>query len=304
MAVNLYIKYVGTNSRSTSDIDLKVLGESIQGFDHVFRELVKLIRLDAELEVKASKVSDGSIVIKILLILGQTAHFLTPKDYLNFFQLINPALHAEMATQFSRLSDLHMTANELASRYPLDFYLLADAFVKLINLTKKQKIVPTNIDEEGNTIPNKYVPKLKRLISNRIFKKAVKPFVEGEAKRIAISSKEDFRGATVINDENFGDYLSENEQILPAWENGSAIEVTGKILSLQCSHGETMKIRIAGLPRKHQLLIAHPPDGKSTEDYLQFYRQEVSIKATIYRKSKYQKPALIIATMDLVQSAI
>lgn len=300
----MFIKYIGPDSRRTSEIDLKVLGESIQGFDHVFRELVDVLKIDADVEIKAAQVSDGSIVIKVLIALGTNAHFLHPADYLNFLQLVNSALHAEVSTQLSSLSELHDGVNDWVARYPLDFALISAAFVKLISLTKKQKGALTTQDDDGNLIPAKYPPRLKRLIKDKAYRKAIKPFVEGEAAQIVVSADGNFRNAAEITESNFGDYLSEDEQILPEWENGASIDITGKIVSLQCTRGETMKFRATGVPRKHQLLIAYPSDGKTTQDFLGYYRKDVWVKAAVERASLYQKPQLIIKEIGLVQSTL
>lgn len=304
VAASLYIKYTGPNLNRTSEIDLKVLGESIQGFDHVLRELIHVLKIDADIEIKAAKISDGSILIKVLIALGSNAHFLHPADFLNFLQLVNSALHAEISTQLSSLSQLHEGANDLAARYPLDFALISAAIVKLIALTRKQKTALTTQDDEGNLIPAKYPPRLRRLINDKAYRKAVKPFVEGEVARIDVSAQADFRNAAEITDENFGDYLSEDEQIFPGWENGASIDVTGKIVSLQCTRGETMKFRVTGAPRKHQLLMAYPSNGQTTQDFLGYYRKDVWIKANVARASPYQKPQLIIKEIGLVQSSL
>ena len=301
MAAILFIKYIGPNPRDTSEIDLKVLGESIQGFDQVFRELVKVLKLDADVEIKAAKISDGSIVIKVLIELGTNPHFFHPADYLNFLQLVDPALFREM---LSNLNALHKTANDLVAEYPLDFAGISWALVKLIALTKKQKQSLSVQDDDGNNMPVKYAPRLKRLIRDKAYRKAVKPFVEGQVSQITLSAEEDFRNKTEITEGNFGDYLSEDEQIIPQWENGADIEITGKIVSLQCTRGETMKFRATGIPRKHQLLIAYPPHDKTTQDFLEYYRKDVWVRVNVVRKSPYQKPQLVIKDIGLVQGSL
>lgn len=308
MAANLYIKYVGPDPSRTSNIDLKILGESIQGFDQVIRELVKVLKIEGEVEVKATQISDGSILVKVLVELVSTLPFSSPQDYLDFLQFINSALHAEVSSQWSQLMDVHENVNEWATRNPVDFAVvqasLTGALVKLVTMTRKQKNAITAEDDEGMLIPAKYPARLKKLINNRVYRKALKPFVEGEAVKIEVSAREDFQQAAQISDGNFGDYLSEEELVLPEWENGSEVDVTGKILSLQCTRGESLKFKVTGVPRKHQLLIAYPPDGKTTQDYLTFYRKDVWIKAEVVRKSLYQKPNLVIKDIGLVQRSM
>ncbi|MEI6711844.1 MAG: hypothetical protein WCK88_06810 [bacterium] len=85
------------------------------------------------------------------------------------------------------------------------------------------------------------------MIKRKKFKQALSPFVENEASSVEISSHKSFAPdkTTIINEQNFENYLSEDEeQILPQFLDGESYRFTGTIVGMQCTHGDSMKIRI------------------------------------------------------------
>jgi hypothetical protein len=141
------------------------------------------------------------------------------------------------------------------------------------------------------------------LIKHGGAKKALTPFVENEVSKIAIDADRRFENPAEITKDNFGDYLSEDSTILPEWESGQVVDIDAKIVSLQCTRGESMKIRVKGKLRKDQLIVLLPPNGKTTQDYKDFYGKDVWLKATVTRNNLYQKPVLIIQEIGIVQSS-
>ncbi len=278
----------------------------------MLRELVKVTKIEGDVDIKATQLSDGSIILQILMAIASYEPFTQIHNYLNFLKVADPAAYTDLMTRLGQLREVHREINDLATEFPVDYDIVRGAvatglsyvMIRLFHMVAKQKTGLTILDDEGREIPTVYAPRLKRLIRDKIFRKALKPFVEGEAAKIVISAEQNFRNTAEITDANFGNYLSEDEQILPQWENGAEVRITGKIVSLQCTRGESMKFKVTGVPRRHQLLMAYPTDGKTTQDFLEFYRQDVSIKAAIVRRSLYQKPTLIIKEIELVQNTL
>jgi hypothetical protein len=193
----------------------------------------------------------------------------------------------------------------LYAKYPLDAALLGVAIVRMISFAKKQKRTIELEDEKGKSLPKKYAFGLHRLIrKKRTFKKALRPFVDEQVTEIEIRTAEQSNCTTTITTKNFENYLSEDEQILPEYEDGKSYRFTGVIVGLESSRGDYMKFKAHGIAREHSLLVADPGDRGNTEAYIEFYKKHVWIEAKVIRKSLYQKPKLIIQNVDLMQKPL
>ena len=299
---NIVIKY---NWEPAKDgVDLKTLGESIVGFNEAIKESVKVLRIKGEVSVRAKTARDGSIILEILTELfspASTIPFENVQAYLDFLALVGKQLATE---GFKWGSQVHDDFNALYAKYPLDAALLGLAIVKLFAWARKQKKVPTVQDESGKQLPKNYAIRLHKLIKRRVFKKALTPFIEEQVSEIEIKATHKPDEPAVINSQNFEEYLSEEEQILPEYENGKVYRFVGSIVGLESSRGEYMKFKADGVKREHSLLISFPGDERKTEDFLDFYKKQVLIEAEIVRKSLYQKPKLVIRSIDLMQKPL
>lgn len=299
---NIVIKYKWEPAKD--GVDLKTLGESIVGFNEAIKESVKVLRIKGEISIKAKTARDGSIVLEIfteLSSLASTAPFESIEAYLDFLALVGKQLASEGLEWGSRA---HEDLNALYAKYPFDAALLGYGIVRLIAWARKQKKAPVVQDDEGKQLPKNYAIRLHKLIKRRTFKKALVPFIEEQVSEIEIKAVYKPEQPTVIDNQNFEEYLSEEEQILPEYENGKVYRFVGSIVGLESSRGEYMKFKAEGVKREHSLLIAFPTDDKKTEDFLDFYKKQVLIEAEIARKSLYQKPKLIIRSIDLMQKPL
>lgn len=293
---NLFIKYV---PYPNSDIDLNLLGESLIGFERVIKECFKISKIDGNLEVKAKNLSAGSIVIEIVLHVSAGIPFNSISDMLAFYKIASPDLHIQLLSGFSEFNKIHETVNDLVAKYPLDFALVAAFISKIIECAKRQKKRVQVIDEKGEDLPEKpYAKALHRMINKeRIFKKALKPFVEDELSKIQISNERSFSHSSEITTQNFEGYLPEDARILPEYQNGQKVELSGNLVGLQKSKGDSMKIRVHDIKKNYSLLVAYLDESHDTKDCLQFYGQDIIFEAEILRKSLYQKPKLKIIGM-------
>lgn len=306
MEPNFFIKYRGIDPKHDSQVDLVALGESIIGFDGVIREIFKISKIKGDISVNASKTREGSLIVDVLIAIAEATNsipFDTISDFLDFLSVTNQELHTQAQSFFNSIGEAHEDLNEFAREYPATYDLVKSAITLFIGIligkASNQKKVP-NLDD----LPKPYAMALHKMIKAKRFKKALKPFVENEVRTISVSSDKNFtpEKTSEINTENFENYLSEKEEkILPDYEDGKAYMFTGTIVGIQCSRGDSMKVRIYGFPKKYRDLVAYPPEDKSTEDFHSFYGKDKNIvlEAVVQRKSMYQKPRLQIQKMSL-----
>lgn len=304
MNSNLLIKYVEQNE-DFAGFDLGLLGESFTGFNDVLKELFEISQIQGELVIKTTSITEGSIDVNNLLQVIYAIPFNNVKDFLDFLQVVDKDLYQSAGQFFNTLGHGHKTINDFFNEHQFDNALISGLvvvyFPKMISWAGKQKKKITTRDESGATISESYAKKLKQMVDKGKYKKALKPVVENNISTIHISSTSKEKYSAIIDEENLGNYLPEEEQILPELENGTVHNFKGEILALQSTRGETLRFKILGIEPKYQLVVAHPADGKKTEDYMSFYKKQVTIKAEIYRKTLYRKPEIIILDIELMQ---
>lgn len=302
MEPNLFIKYRGVKIENDSDIDLALLGESIIGFNKAIKEIIKISKINGEVNINVVSVRSGSVIfgLDINSIIGPVA-FDNHKEYLDFLMIVGHEI-------YDKINSMHRSINDYVAKNPVDFivesWMLSEFFIKMMNWAKKQKKTVVVEDEKRNILPREYAIKLYKLTRKKTYKKAISPFINNAVNEIVLSSDVNFEKSLKINNDNFENYLSEDEQVLPQMENGQIYHLTGKIVSLQSSNGEYMKFKAENIDKRYQLLILYPLDNKRTDDYIQFYKKSVKIDAEVVRHSYYQKPKLKLVNMDLFQESM
>lgn len=305
MNANLFIKYKGIDNKDSSEIDLVTLGESIIGFDVAIKEVFKISKINANLKISINKTREGSLIVDIVGAVVDVVNntpFKNVNDLLDFLKVTDASLWNNANEFFSGTASYihqsHRTANDYFARNPLDLEVLSTLVTFFIGYifgkAGTQKKFP-NLNE----LPKQYAISTHKMIKNHKFKKALKPFVDEKVTSIEISTDKDFKRKTLISAENFENYLSEDEKILPDYENGKMYLFTGKIVAMQCSKGDSLKLQVHSFSRKERDLVAYPPEGKTTKELEKFYEEDVSVKAIIERKSFYQKPKLHIQEITL-----
>lgn len=303
---NFFIKYNGKSDSDGSTIDLVVLGESIVGFNSVIKEIFKISKLKGEISISANKIREGSIIIDVIIFVSQHANeipFDKVIDFLNFLKVISQDSYTAAVNFFNGIQEVHEGINEFAKEYPATYDLVKDGITLFIGIligrAQKHKNQP-----DLDNLPEKYAMALHKMISSKKFTKALKPLVEDEAVSIEVSSEKSFEHRTKIDLDNFENYLGEGEQILPDLKHGEASRLTGKVVGLQCSRGDSLKVKVHIKGKRYLTLVAFPPEGKTTQDLDELYGHNVIIEAEIERKSLYQKPKLHIIQIDIQQSTL
>lgn len=91
MNPNLFIRFKGIDRDNDSAVDLAELGESLTGFDSLFKSFGEILRISDTLEIKATATEEGSIIVDLLVSLQSQANGVIPfdsiDDFLNFLKL-------------------------------------------------------------------------------------------------------------------------------------------------------------------------------------------------------------------------
>ncbi len=301
----LIIKYE-TNS---GGFDLGVLGDSLSGLNVLLKEYCELTGINGEIEVRTTRIEHGSIELHNLFHFTLTSTpFSTPQELYDFLRVANPEMMRAAQDFFSAIRDGHRSMNDYFTRNQFDQTVLGGLVTAFIigawKWTAKQKNRPTTQDVELGEITPRQAGKLHSIVQRGKYRRVVKPIVEGNARSLSAIASAAPRHIAVITEENMGDYLPEDARILPDLENGTTHDLTGHVVGLQSTHGETVKIKIYGIDPSNSLLMAHPDDGQDSEDFTDFYKKDVTVKAEIFRKSMYKRPELIIKEMSLLQQEL
>src|ERR1017187_4044369 len=196
MNPNLFIRFKGIHADHDSDVDLAELGESLVGFDALFREFVGVMRVEGQLEIKATATREGSIIVDLVIWLQHEAAsypFHSIDDLINFLKLAGDPLWHDAVKFFNSFEGAHKSVNDWVSKYPLDFaafgYLLGKAIEKLLKKARKNKDKPDYSDPD---LPKRIAEELHKLIKQHAFRKALKPIVEDKAQSIEVSTNRTF----------------------------------------------------------------------------------------------------------------
>ena len=302
MDVELHLRYVGTDG-DDSTIALSELGESLVGFDYVFRELTRILRIEGGVEVSATESREGSVVIDILLQLSNAADTLfdSVQAFLTALELAkDPLLHAAR-DYFHELEVAHRTLNDWVAAHPVDAAaitaILAKAYKTLIRRARQHKRAPDLSDRE---VPRPIAEELHKLVRKGAFKKALTPITDNAAKKIEVSDDRSFRDPAAIDDSNLEEYLADEQQILPHLKDGAFEHLTGKVTSLRGTRGDALTFHLEHEGRTYNL-DAYPPIGTTSKAFKDFYQEDVVIGAWVVRDSLYKKPRLKIDRIELLQ---
>ena len=294
---NLHIIY-HWNSDENVGIDLNLLGDSIAGFNKVIREILKSAKVQGDFSIQAQIIKEGSIDVGTLVQFLSPVPFENWQDLFNFIAIIG---ERELLEHFRQAAQIHRNINDYFSKNPFDQQIITVGIGFLVGWVAKQKQAPT-VRDNGRELPVVFAARLKRLIIRRVFKKALRPFVENQITKIEVKTEN--RVSVVINNENFSEYLGEEEQILPEYEDGKSYQFAGRLVGLEKSMGEHLKFKMSQLPRPYNILVATPQEGRSTKDYIEYYDKDVFLEAEVSRISMYHKPKLKLLSVRLAQSSL
>ena len=301
---SLLIKYEGDG------FDLGVLGESFSGFSSILKDLGELSGIQGEIQIQTTRIEHGSVnVYNVINFIISSNPFTSPQDLYEFLKIASPELLHHVQSYFSEIGGVHRDINTYFKEHPFEAGVLGNLFTQFLigsfRWAGKLKKNPINFDNDLGEISQRQAQKLRQMIMSGKYKRALKPITEGNFRKISVDSITPGKSDHVtISEENVGEYLPDDERILPELENGSIHNMTGNLVALQSTKGEVLTIRVNDINQSFSLLRAHPSDEKSTEDYKDFYKKDITFKAEIVRATMFKKPELVIREMALLQMSL
>jgi hypothetical protein len=276
----------------------------------LIKELCELSGINGDIELRTTRIEHGSVELYSLFHFTLVSTpFATPQELFDFLKIAAPELLQKAQQYFSTIQGVHRDMNSYFKENPFDTEVLAGLLVTFIvgsfRWAGKQKTRPVTHDDQMGEITPRQAGKLRAMVQVGRYRKVVRPIIDGtvsELSVIAANARQDRRAT--INEGNIGDYLPEDAQILPELTNGSVHKLTGEVVGLQSTRGETIKVRVHGIDPSYNLLVAHPDDGQDSEDYKDFYKKPVLFTAEVFRKSMYKRPELVIKSMELHQNSL
>jgi len=285
--------------------DMSTLGESMIGFQAVINELFDISKIQGELEIKTLKVKEGSVeLINVLEVIINTVPFNSVPALFDFLEATDEELLKQAQIFFGSIGNVGKGINDFFNENGF----LASTVSNLIAVYITYLIGKQQGRKEAGaekTVPKRYANRLEQLREKNSYRRALKPITTGEFKSIkivplAVSNPRE----VVIAEEQLEDYLSGDSEILPNFINGHEVTLTARIVGLQSTKGETVKLRVDNVDPSNSLLIAHPPEGMGAEHFREMYGETVLLTAEVYRKTMYKRPELLLKTMDRHQQQL
>lgn len=301
MKTNFYIKYQNKSDNNSSDIVLRDFGESLIAFDSLVKEFGQMFRIQTEIEVYATAKREGSYIVDLIFQVHDSFASL-PIDnvdhLLEFLKIVGDQIHENAYNFFSDIRDLRKSVNDYGVKHPVDIAILALLIPLLFKAVKKLRRNKVFSDQE---LPVRIAKELYRIMSNNKFGQFLSPIVNDTAKSIELSTDKHFRKNTAkVDKNNVEEYLGEDAEVLPDLIDGNDYKLKGEITSLKSTRGDSLTFQYQYIGKSFNLDLL-PPSETTTKAYTQYYKEEVEILATVERKSRYKKPKLHLAEIEIIQ---
>jgi hypothetical protein len=301
---NLFLRYKGEEEADDSSISLAELGASLAGFDAVFKEFARILRIDIEPEVQATATREGSFIVDIAAWwreAGDALPFHTVEDFLTFLRIAGDPMLKDAEAFFNVVLEEKRTLNDWVAANPLDSGFYTWLFAKISKkLMKKAGDFKRSINNDTNDLPKRIQVALQKLIKKKGFKKALIPMTENKAASIELSEDPNFTDAARVDQANLSDYLADDDMILPHLIDGHSYDLNGTVTSLKATRGDRLTLQINCEGEDHNL-DALPARGLTSKNYIEFYQEDVQVHAEVIRTSLYKKPKLRIQHIQKVQ---
>jgi hypothetical protein len=282
------------------------LGESMIGFHSIIDELFEISKIQGELDVKTLKIQEGSVeLINVLEVVISSAPFHSPLALYDFLEATDINLLKQAQEFFSAIGNTGKGINDFLNENNFLGSTVANLIpIYLTYLIGKQQ--GRKESDAETKIPKRYGNRLEQLRNKNTYKRALKPLIDGEFKSIKIIAPESTTsaGEVVISEEHLDDYLSGDSTILPEFINGKEMTMIARVVGLQSTRGETIKLRVDNIDPNNNLLVAHAPEGVGAEQFREMYGETVILSAEVYRKTMHKRPELILRSMEKHQQQL
>lgn len=297
----LFIKYEGSQKNDNCTVDLSELGTSLVGFDRLIKELIKVSRIRGAFSVQATSYRKGSIVVDLLINIKtffEQLPFDNPQDLLDFLSVVDDSLYKKALDFFQDLRNTSKSIYDFLTIHPVELSVAALFIDKIIEKAGRYK---ESKNVNNKEFPQRIAREINKLIQKKhAFRLALKPIIEDKAASISISTSKDFKKSTVINHNNFQEYLGDDEKILEHFINGQLHTLDGEITSLKSTRGDSLTFSYIYNNNTYNLDL-YPQEGTSTKNYINFYKEKVVIEAEVIRNSFYKKPKLKLHLIEYKQ---
>lgn len=307
----LVMRYLDGNSEG---FDLGLLGESFSGFSGVLSDLCELTNIKGKIHVRTTRIEHGSIeVFNLIQVVTDTLPFARPQDLLDFLRVADQELFEQARTFFNAVGNAHDAMSAYFEEHSFEGNLLANLIgsyiIFMLGRSQGLKSRSPNKDNEIEGLTARQASKLRTMIATGRYRKAMKPLTEGNVSAIVFAGNAHTSASAIvptatITEHNVGNYLPDESKILPELLNGQVVKLSGKVVGLQNTKGDILKIKVNDIAPQFSLLIAYPDDDKASEDYKDFYGQEVVVTAEILRRSQYKKPEIKIKAISARQTSL
>lgn len=283
-------------------LNLTLLGESFAGFDSLIKEILETANLSNDVEVKTTRVKQGSIEIYNALLIAQPIPFSDVQLFLEFLRIAKPELMNDANTFFSNIHGVHRTVNDYFAKNPVDMAVVSLIIGYITGVIRTSaKIKNNNTSSVDTKLSSRQISKIKRITEGGRYRRALAPITEGVVSSIEIKSTITANEGVIISEANVGDYLPDEDKILPDLHNGIKVNFSGELLSLQSTRGDVLKIRVDGLDSRFSLLTCSVADGATIESFKHLFKERIVFDAEVARISYFKRPELVIFSMNLQQ---
>ena len=301
MRAPLYFRYDGIGHDDLTEIPIEALGKSLIGFDKAIKDFTRIVQLNGQIEIKTISHSEGSIILNTILELnlevGQLP-FEGMKELLDFLKLVGDNAWKEANSFFSEIQGGLKSFNDYFTTRPFDLVVYAYLIPKLINWIRQ---CANNTSVTDDPLSSRITKELQNMVNKGIFDDALRPIIDESVSSIEVSAEHNFGPHTAkIDSDSISNYLSQDALILPELLNGREYTLEGKITSLKATRGESLTFHYVDKEKAYNLDVI-PHVGKSTKDYVQYYKEVVDLTAIVNRTSYYMKPRLHIKDIAFKQ---
>lgn len=305
MNAEIYLRYVGAYTENDSEIPLSDLGKSLISFERLAKELASICRINGEITITATPSREGShivdAIVHVTTALGEQP-FDNPAHLIEFLKVAGEISYEQAREYFSNVRNIHEDLNYYFSTYPFDITILSLVIAKLIKVAKSQKSTPVPIEED---LPKRIAKEVHSLINKNGFKGYISPILNESVSSIEVSPDKCFgpESTAKIDSKNFESYLTDENEILPDLVNGEQVTLDGEITSLKSTRGDSLTFHYEDGGKAYNLDL-FPEVGKTTKNYIQFYKERVRVSAFVERDSMFKKPKLELGEVELIQSTL
>jgi hypothetical protein len=311
MQQSLFIRYVGAGS-DDSQVPLSDLGVSLLGVERAYKDLSYAIGIKAELELSAKGTSNGSLVVQALVTLPDTLPYLfnSNQELLDFLRIEGAAAYEQGCRILNEIKDGATVIEEYYAQRPISLLIVVGCLNKLWGLMLKLGKEMKNKGEDeairilADEAPENVLRRLAVAIKRHRLRDVVRPIANESVKEISFDTDKDFKNSAKINEANFEALLSEDDTILPDFQDGKICVIRGKITSIKGTRGDSLTFNYETLDGTSYNLDLFPEDNHTTKAYISFYKEEIKISAEVVRSSMYKKPKLKLVDISKIQAEL